>query len=121
MKRYGYIYEKIYEMENLKLAHRMARQDKSFYNEVKMVNQNEEYYLLQIQQMLKDKTYSIASADYTMFEKNDKGKVRKIYKTDYFPHRIIQWALMLQIQDIMLNSFIGNTFASIPERGFTKP
>lgn len=120
MKRYGYIYSKIHSMDNLKLAHKMAREDKSFYDEVRMVDNNEDYYLKQIQDMLINKTYSITSEDYTMIEKNDKGKIRKIYKTNYFPHRIIQWALMLQIQDILLKSFIDNTFASIPERGIHK-
>lgn len=117
MKRYGNIYHKIYDMDNLRLAHRNAREDKSYYNEVKMVDKNEDYYLKQIQYMLKNKTYSLTSNDYIMFKKNDKGKVREIYKLDYFPHRIIQWALMLQIQNILLNTFIDNTFSSIPERG----
>jgi hypothetical protein len=36
MKRYGNLYEKIYSYENLKLAHKKARKDKSFYGEVKM-------------------------------------------------------------------------------------
>jgi hypothetical protein len=55
MKRYGKIYEKIYDMENLKLAHKNARKDKLCYREVKMVDSDEEYYLTQIQRMLKMK------------------------------------------------------------------
>ena len=43
MKRYGKIYEKIYDMENLKLAHKNARKDKLFYKEVQMVDSDEEY------------------------------------------------------------------------------
>lgn len=117
MKRYGNIYEKIYDMDNLKIAHQMARKDKLFYNEVKAVDGNIEFYLKQIQNMLKSKTYKVGSNDYTMFEKNDKGKVREIYKLDYFPHRIIQHALLLQIKNIYINNYIDNTFASIPSRG----
>lgn len=45
MKRYGNIYEQIFTMENLKLAHKNARKDKSFYKEVKMVDNNPEFYL----------------------------------------------------------------------------
>jgi hypothetical protein len=117
MKRYGNLYEKIYSYENLQLAHQKARKDKSFYNEVKMVDANEEYYLLQIQNILIWKTYSVKSSDYTMFKKMDKNKEREIFKLDYFPHRIIQHALINVIQDIFLKSFIDNTFASIPNRG----
>jgi len=117
MKRYGNLYKRVYSYENLQLAHKKAKRDKSFYREVKMVNANEEYYLLQIQNMLIWKTYSIKSSDYTVFEKIDKGKEREIFKLDYFPHRIIQHALMNVVEDIFLKSFIDNTFASIPNRG----
>jgi len=120
MKRYGNIYPKIYNMDNLKLVHENAREDKSYYNEVKIVDSNEDYYLRQIQDMLKNKTYELIPDDYTMFKKKDKSKVREIYKLDYYPHRIIQWALILQIQDILLNTFVDNTFSSIPERGIHK-
>ncbi len=117
MKRYGNIYPKIYRMDNLKLAHKNARKDKSFYSEVKMVNDNEDYYLKQIQNMLRNKTYLLTSNDYTMFKKKDKNKIREIHKLDYYPHRIIQWAIILQIQDILLSTFIDNTFSAIPKRG----
>jgi len=117
MKRYGNIFEKIITLENIRLAHQNAKKDKLYYREVKMVDGNPEYYFKQIQDMLINKTYKVDSSDYMMFKKMDKGKEREIFKLDYFPHRIIQWALMLQIQDIMLKSFIDNTFASIPNRG----
>ena len=38
MKRYGNIYEKICDMNNLREAHRNARKDKLFYAEVVMVD-----------------------------------------------------------------------------------
>lgn len=119
MKRYGNLYEKIYNYENLQLAHKKARRYKSFYKEVKMVDSNEEYYLTQIQNMLIWKTYRVTSDDYIVFKKMDKGKEREIFKLDYFPHRIIQHAIMNVIEDILLKSFIGNTFASLPNRGYS--
>lgn len=115
--KYGNLYEKITTLENIELAHKMARKDKSFYTEVKMVDANPEYYFKQIQDMLINKTYRVNQNDYTMFEKIDKGKLREIYKLDYFPHRIIQWCIMLQTQHIFLSTFIDNTFSSIPKRG----
>ena len=117
MKRYGNLYEKIYSYENLQLAHQKAKKDKSFYSEVKMIDANEEYYLIQLQNMLIWKTYTVKPSDYTMFKKLDKGKEREIFKLDYFPHRIMQHALMNVVQEIMLKTFINNTFASIPKRG----
>lgn len=117
LKRYGNLFEEVYDYENLKLAHKKAKRDKAFYREVRMVDANEDYYLIQIQNMLIWKTYAIKPSDYKMFIKRDKGKEREIFKLDYFPHRIIQHALMNVIEDILLKSLIGNTFASIPERG----
>lgn len=117
MKRYGNIYEKVYDMDNLRYAHQRAKKDKSFYKEVKMIESNEEYYLKQIQDMLKNKTYSVTEKDYVMFKKMDKGKEREIFKLDYFPHRIIQHALLIQIEDILFKNLIDNTFASLPTRG----
>ncbi len=117
MKRQGYLYEKIYSYENLQLAHQKAKRDKAFYREVKMVDANEDYYLLQIQNMLIWKIYTVVPNDYKTFKKVDKGKEREIFKLDYFPHRIIQHALMNIVEDIFLKSFIDNTFASIPNRG----
>lgn len=117
IKRYGNIYKDVYDMDNLKVAHQRARKDKSYYKEVKMVDSNENHYLRKIQNMLKNKTYFVGEGDYTMFEKKDKNKIRQIYKLDYFPHRIIQHALLLQVEEVFLKNLISNTFSSIPNRG----
>ena len=103
MKRYGNIYSKIYDMDNLKFAHKNARKDKLFYKEVKMVDSNEEYYLKQIQDMLINKTYKVSKYEVSII--NDKGKERELMKLPYFPDRIIQWAIMLQIEQIFTNTF----------------
>lgn len=76
MKRYGNIYDKICDMENLKLAHASARKDKLYYREVKMVDENPEKYLRKIQVILQNKTYKITAKDYIVSTINDKGKER---------------------------------------------
>lgn len=45
MKRFGNLYSQIYDMDNLKLAHKNARKGKGWYSEVKEVDANTEYYL----------------------------------------------------------------------------
>jgi hypothetical protein len=47
MKRYGNIYSKIYNYENLKKAHHKARKNKGHYSDVKMVNKDEEKFLIE--------------------------------------------------------------------------
>lgn len=118
MKRYGNLYEQICDIDNLKLAHKNAQKGKGWYQEVKMVNSNPDYYLGILQDMLINKTYK--TSEYETFMKNDTGKVRKIYKLPYFPDRICQWAILQVIEPILLKNFIADTYSAIPGRGIHK-
>ena len=118
MKRYGNLYKKIYDIDNLRLAHKNAKRDKKFYREVKMVDSNEDYYLTQIQQMLINKTYVVS--EYKESTINDKGKDRELMKLPYYPDRIIQWAILLQIESIFISTFCSHSCASICNRGVTR-
>lgn len=115
MKRYGNIFEKIVDMDNLRLAHQKAKKGKSHYKEVKMVERNVDYYLKEIQQSLINKTYT--TSEYEVYTIRDSGKEREIHKLPYYPDRIVQWALMLQIEPIFIKTFIYDTYAAIPKRG----
>jgi RNA-directed DNA polymerase len=118
MKRYGNIYEKIASVENLKEAHRMARADKKFYREVKMVDSDPEPYLGIIRKMLLDESYVVSP--YRISHINDRGKEREIAKLPYFPDRIIQWAILLQVGDIFEDTFCYHTCASLSGRGISR-
>jgi len=118
MKRYGNLYEKIYDIDNLRLAHANARKDKTFYKEVKKVDSDVDFYLLQIQEMLINKTYEVG--EYKISTINDKGKERELYKLPYFPDRIIQWAILLQTEPIFLKVLMPFTCASLKKRGIHK-
>jgi hypothetical protein len=115
MKRHGNIFGKIYEMENLREAHKKARRDKSYYIGVRMVNSNEDFYLREIQNMLINKTYTVG--EYSIEKINDKGKERIIAKLPYYPDRIIQWAIMLQIEAVFHEVFTSFSYASIKNKG----
>src|SRR5699024_5731159 len=115
MKRYGNIFEKIIDIDNISLAHGKARRDKSHYVEVKTVDKDVDHYVRKIQEMLIDESYEVS--DYKFSIINDKGKERKLMKLPYYPDRIIQRAIMLQIEDIFIRKFIDQTCASIPNRG----
>jgi RNA-directed DNA polymerase len=115
LKRYGYLYEKIYDMDNLILAHHNARKGKGWYQEVKMVDANPEYYLTKLQEMLINKTYQ--TSEYETFIKKDSGKEREIFKLPYFPDRICQWAIMQVIEPYLLRNFTKDTYSAIPGRG----
>lgn len=115
MKRYNNIFPKIIEMENLRLAYKNAKRGKHYYKEVKMIEENVDYYLEKIQQMLINRNYK--TSEYEIFIKNDKGKEREIYKLPFFPDRIVHWAIMLQIEHIFMETFTDFTNASLKDRG----
>lgn len=117
MKRYGNIYEKIWDINNLRLAHKNARKDKLFYREVRMVDADPDYYLYQIQEMLIRGTYEVSPYMESIII--DNGKERLLAKLPYFPDRIIQWAIMLQIEGIFREVFCDFTCASIPQKGIS--
>ena len=115
MKRYGNLYPKVYDMDNLILAHQNAKKGKGWYKEVQMVDADPEHYLKLLQEMLINKTYK--TSDYQTFIKHDSGKDREIFKLPYFPDRICQWAIMQIIEPILLNNFTTDTYSAIPGRG----
>ena len=117
MKRIGNVFDKIISYENLLNAHLRARKGKSHYTEVKEVNSNTERYIANLRFLLANDLYFINSNDYKREIINDKGKEREILKLSYYPHRIVQWAIMLQIEDRFLKNMIYDTYASIESRG----
>lgn len=117
MKRIGNVFDKIISYENLLNAHLRARKGKSHYTEVKEVNSNTERYIANLRFLLANDLYFINSSDYKREIINDKGKEREILKLSYYPHRIVQWAIMLQIEDRFLKNMIYDTYASIENRG----
>jgi len=109
------LWEAICDMENLKLAHQNAKKGKGWYAEVKMVDENPEYYLKLLQEILLNHTYR--TSEYTTFIKQDSGKERVIYKLPYFPDRICQWAILQVIEPILIRNFTDDTYSAIPGRG----
>lgn len=118
MKRYGNLYQQICDMDNLKKAHQNAKKGKGWYKEVKMVDENPEYYLGLLQKMLLLHTYK--TSDYEIFYKTDGLKPRKIYKLPYFPDRIAQWAILQVIEPYLIGSLTSDTYSAIPDRGIHK-
>ena len=114
-KAVGNIYPKICTMKNVREAHKRGRKGKTSYEWVKRVDANPKKYLKRIQRKLKDKTHTTST--YREFIIEDRGKEREICDLPYYPDRIIHWALMLQVEPILVSTFIHNSYAAIPGRG----
>lgn len=115
MKRIGNIYDKICDIDNIRIAHKMARKDKIHYTDVQRVDANPEHCFEEIQKMLKNRTYKVG--EYKCKIINERKKARLIMKLPYYPDRIIQWAIMLQIEEYFIKNLCYHSCASIPNAG----
>ena len=118
MKRINYLFPKIKDKENLRLAHKNARKGKTHYTEVKEVDAELDRYINEMSEMLDNMTY--VPSEYTMFKKMDKGKEREIYKLPYFPDRIIHHAILQVLEPVWKKVLVNQTYQSIKGRGTQK-
>lgn len=107
--------KKIVSMDNIQLVYKNAKKGKSRYREAKMIEQNPEFYLKQIQELLVSKSFT--TSQYQICDIKDKNKIRTIHKLPFFPDRIVHHALIQIIEPILINSLIRDTFQSIKGRG----
>lgn len=118
MKRYGNLFEKICDIDNLRKAHQNAKKGKGWYKEVIEIEKDPDKYLKQLQEMFRNHTFH--TSEYEVFYKKEGDKVRKIYKLPYFPDRVAQWAILQVIEPYLIKNLISDTYSAIPERGIHK-
>ena len=114
MKRYGNLYSKIINIDNIKLAYIKARKGKRWQNTIKKFELNLEDNLKKIQEILTNKTYK--TSEYiikTIYE----PKERLIYKLPFSPDRIVQHAIMNIIEPIWESFFISDSYACRKNKG----
>jgi retron-type reverse transcriptase len=114
MKRIGNIYEKIIDIDNLRLADEKARRGKLKSHGVKRHDKNREENILRLHEMLKNKTFQ--TSEYDIF-KIYEPKERDIYRLPYFPDRIVHHAIMNILEPVWVSIFTTDTFSCIKNRG----
>ena len=108
-------FNEVVSMDNLRKAYYMASQGKHNYKEVKEFEKDVEGNLLEIQKMLIEERYRVSPYSSRVVLEN--GKKRVINKLPFYPDRIIQWAIMLPLQDMFHKHFVNHTCASVPGKG----
>ena len=114
MKRINNLYEKIYDIENLKLADAIARKGKLLQPGVIEHDKNRETNILLLQGMLKNKTYKTSA--YKIFRIYE-PKERIISCLPYFPDRIAHHAIMNILKPYFIKTFTSDTYSCIEGRG----
>lgn len=119
MKRVGYLYPKIYDIDNIYKAIYKASSKKRKHKYVKKVLDNPEYYANKVHVMLKEKTYKPNKPRIKTIQDNSSGKIREIFQPNFFPDQIIHWALMLQIEPVIMKGMYKYSSGSVRGRGTT--
>lgn len=114
MKRYNNLFDKIVSLDNLYLADKKARRNKSSRKDIKEFDQNKEELLKKLQQNLINGTYK--TSDYDTFIIRE-PKERLIFKLPYYPDRIVHHAVMNIMEPIWVSIFIKDTYSCIKHRG----
>lgn len=102
-------------MENIRLAYQESRRGKASKPGVRRVDEDPEPFLREVQRLLI--THEYKSGEYREFVVHERGKDRIVYDVDYFPHRIVHWALMNVIRPILMNVIGPHSFAAMQGRG----
>lgn len=118
MKRYGDLYSRITDYNNLLLAHENARRGKTWYKEVRGVDRETGIMLSQLQTVIQNGTYR--TSRYHIFERQCGSKTRLIYKLPYYPDRIVHHAILQVILPMLVKNLIADTYACVPGRGIHK-
>lgn len=117
MKRVGNLYDQICSMENiLNAIHFAAKHKKSRFN-VQRVLADPEWHAARVRQLLLDKTFTPCPAKIMTVRDLPSGKVREIQIPRFFPDQIVHWALMLQINPVLMRGMYAHTCGSVPGRG----
>lgn len=119
MKRTGYLFEKIADIDNIKTATRKASLGKRHQKGVQRILNNLDHYATRIHTMLLNGTYIPSPYTTKRIMDGTARKEREISKPRFFPDQIIHWAIMLQLEPIMMRGMYHYNCGSIPKRGAT--
>lgn len=115
MKKNSITYDDVFTSFNLSVSTTLSQKGKSSYRKIKEFNEKREELLKELKTILDNHEY--ITKDYVHFKLKEHGKVRDIYKLDYYPHRIVQNCLITQTQQCFMDRFIEETYAAIPTKG----
>lgn len=117
MKRYNNLFDKIVALDNLYLADKRARRNKSNRKDIMQFDENKDTLLRQLQKQLIEGKYTTSAYDtFTIRE----PKERLIFKLPYYPDRIVHHAVMNIMEPIWVSTFVKGTYSCIKKRGIHK-
>ena len=117
MKRVGYIYEKLCDIDLIKRAIRKAAQGKTQKHYIAKVLEKIDYYAEQIKVMLETDSVVLSENRYIELFDRSCSKLRQITVPKFYPDQIIHWALMLVLEPVISKGMYRYSCGSVPNRG----
>lgn len=117
MKRYNNLFDKIVTLDNLYLADKRARRNKSNRKDIMQFDENKDALLRQLQEQLIEGKYTTSAYDTFIIRE---PKERLIFKLPYYPDRIVHHAVMNIMEPIWVSTFVKGTYSCIKKRGIHK-
>ena len=117
MKRFGYIYEKIYTRENISAAIDCASCKKKKRRAVRRALANKEDCIDEVQYLLITESYRPSPYREKIIREGANRKERHILIPHFYPDQIIQWAVLLQIIPTLMKGMDPFCCGSVPGRG----
>lgn len=116
-KRIGHLFEKVTDLDNIKLAIKNASKRKTNRASVRRILEDTDGYALKIQKMLIDETF--VPHGYTIREINDgiKRKKRIIAVPRFYPDQCIHHAFVQIFKEIVLHSSYEYSCGCVPGKG----
>jgi len=115
MKRYGHLWEKVCELDNLWVAYQNARRGKAGYRQIREFDPVAEAKIPELRELLLSGQYR--TSEYKVFQLVERGKLRTIHALPFYPDRIVHHAITQVCAPFWERSLIRNTFAALPGRG----
>ena len=117
MKRVGNLYSKICEKSNIQKAINKASLRKKNRENVKKIIENQIFYIEKLNKILNNKEYKPNPYREVKIHDGVRKKERIIYKPQFYPDQVIHWALMLQLEPILLRGMYYYCCGSVKNRG----
>ena len=117
MKRVGYLYEKMLNLDLIKLPIRKAAQGKTTRGYIAVVLNDIDSYARKIKAMLESESVTLSpNRQITLYDRSCK-KTRIITVPKFYPDQIIHWVVMLVIEPVITKGMYRYSCGSVPSRG----
>lgn len=114
VKRYNNLFEKVCDLDNLRLAEKNARKGKSNHPDVRLFDKDPEGNLIRLREALLNGTFQ--TSPYQIF-KILEPKERIISKLPHYPDHIVHHAIIQVVGPLWEKTFTADTYCCIKGRG----